>query len=126
MTGFAEVFESKLFNVQCPGAAVDIILSVYTSYFVYCYIMESPCSCSAVQGGSNIIPSVYTSYFVYCWGWLARGHVTTDRSFPPLYLRSAWRGRAVAPGPGMQQSLLSVIWTGGGGAKLLRELHTYG
>ena len=78
MTGdvlLAEVFESKLSNVQCPGAAVDIILSVYTSYFVYCYIMESPCSCSAVQGGSNIIPSVYTSYFVYCW---PRGQGTCD------------------------------------------------
>ena len=47
--------------------AEDIILSVYSriSYFPYCYIIESPCR--VVQGGGNIMPSVYTSYFVYCW-----------------------------------------------------------
>ena len=69
---------------------------------------------------------LFTQAILFIVGRAARGHVTTDRSFPPLYLRSAWRGRAVAPGPGMQQSLLSVIWTGGGGAALLRELHRYG
>ena len=53
---------------------------------------------------------LFTQAILFIVGRAARGHVTTDRSFPPLYLRWLVAGRSAGPGHAAVTPVSHLDW----------------